>query len=115
LSAFLWGPVAIAWFVVTHLFGTFMSINPVCAAAAGWLMLGQALSIQELIGIGIIVLSNVVASRRVTSPAKGRRSVRAEIAVRFDGGTHSGPAVGPYRCRDALLGKALAKPSVIDA
>lgn len=103
LSAFLWGPIAIAWFV-THppsyaalglalacgilasavpyaadlitlrrvpaaLFGTFMSVNPVCAAAAGWLMLGQALSIQELIGIGIIVLSNAVASR----PAKGSK------------------------------------------
>jgi inner membrane transporter RhtA len=52
--------------VPAALFGTFMSINPVWAAAMGWVILGQALSIQELIGIGIIVLSNVVASR----PAK---------------------------------------------
>ena len=105
LSAILWGPIAIIWFI-THppsypaiglalvcgilasavpyaadiitlrrvsavLFGTFMSMNPVWAAAAGWGILGQALSIQEVTGIGVIVLSNVVVSRSGTTPRKG--------------------------------------------
>ncbi|WP_258062031.1 EamA family transporter [Arthrobacter sp. ZGTC412] len=49
--------------VPTALFGTFMSINPVWAAAAGWVILGQSLDAGELAGIGVIVLSNVLVSR----------------------------------------------------
>jgi inner membrane transporter RhtA len=49
--------------VPAALFGTFMSINPVWAAAAGWIILGQALDARELAGIGVIVLSNVLVSR----------------------------------------------------
>lgn len=105
LSALLWGPIAVIWFI-THppsypalglalacgvlasavpyvadiitlrrvpavLFGTFMSINPVWAAAAGWVMLGQALSVQEITGMGVIVFSNVVVSRSADPPGKG--------------------------------------------
>lgn len=49
--------------VPAGLFGTFMSINPVWAAAAGWIILGQSLDARELAGIGVIVLSNVLVSR----------------------------------------------------
>ena len=48
--------------VPAGLFGTFMSINPVWAAAAGWIILGQSLDARELAGIGVIVLSNVLVS-----------------------------------------------------
>ncbi|MFF1253923.1 DMT family transporter [Pseudarthrobacter sp. NPDC058329] len=49
--------------VPAAVFGTFMSINPVWAAAAGWVILGQSLDAGELAGIGVIVLSNVLVSR----------------------------------------------------
>jgi inner membrane transporter RhtA len=48
--------------VPAQMFGTFTSINPVCAALAGWLLLHQALDLNEWIGIGLIVISNVVVS-----------------------------------------------------
>ncbi|MEV7648539.1 EamA family transporter [Arthrobacter sp. NPDC089319] len=50
--------------VPTPLFGTFTSINPVWAALTGWLVLHQALRLNEWVGIGLIVVSNVVASAR---------------------------------------------------
>jgi inner membrane transporter RhtA len=49
--------------VPAGLFGTFMSINPVWAALAGWVILGQSLDARELAGIGVIVLTNVLVSR----------------------------------------------------
>ena len=49
--------------VPAGLFGTFMSVNPVWAAAAGWIILGQSLDAREVAGIGVIVLSNVLVSR----------------------------------------------------
>lgn len=48
--------------VPAALFGTFMSINPVWGAAAGWVVLGQSLGVLQLAGIGVIVLSNVLVS-----------------------------------------------------
>ena len=50
--------------VPAQMFGTFTSINPVWAALAGWLLLHQALDLNEWIGIGLIVLSNVAVSAR---------------------------------------------------
>jgi len=55
--------------VPAHVFGTFTSINPVWAALAGWLLLGQALAMNEWLGIGLIVLSNVVVSSRGLRPS----------------------------------------------
>jgi inner membrane transporter RhtA len=50
--------------VPAQMFGTFTSINPVWAALAGWLVLHQALDLNEWIGIGLIVTSNVAISAR---------------------------------------------------
>lgn len=50
--------------VPAQMFGTFTSINPVWAALAGWLFLHQGLHLHEWMGIGLIVVSNVVVSTR---------------------------------------------------
>jgi inner membrane transporter RhtA len=61
--------------VPAHLFGTFTSINPVLAALAGWVLLHHALDLNEWIGVGLIVLSNVAVSARglITRRADGAR------------------------------------------
>jgi inner membrane transporter RhtA len=61
--------------VPAQVFGTFTSINPVWAALAGWLVLHQALDLNEWIGIGLIVTSNVVVSAGALTSSK--REVRA--------------------------------------
>ncbi|WP_225873810.1 EamA family transporter [Zafaria cholistanensis] len=72
--------------VSASLFGIFMSISPVWAAAAGWVMLGQTLNVQELAGIGIIVLSNVVVSvRPILGRPSHRRSWLSHKGQRSDG------------------------------
>ncbi|MCT7657377.1 EamA family transporter [Mycobacterium sp. CPCC 205710] len=48
--------------VPNHVFGTFTSVNPIWAALAGWLVLHQALGVNEWVGIGLIVVSNVLVS-----------------------------------------------------
>lgn len=48
--------------IPAQMFGTFTSANPVWAALAGWVILGQTLAIHEWVGMGIIVISNVVIS-----------------------------------------------------
>lgn len=48
--------------VPAHLFGTFTSVNPVWAALAGWAVLHEALHANEWIGMGLIVLGNVLVS-----------------------------------------------------
>ncbi|MHA2788375.1 EamA family transporter [Corynebacterium sp. S7] len=48
--------------VPARIFGTFTSINPVWAALAGWLVLGQALNWHEVIGIALIVAGNTIVS-----------------------------------------------------
>jgi len=50
--------------VPAHMFGTFTSVNPVWAALAGWFLLHQALDVNEWLGIGLIVISNVLVSAR---------------------------------------------------
>ncbi|ALG15061.1 hypothetical protein AOZ06_25670 [Kibdelosporangium phytohabitans] len=58
--------------VPAPMFSTFTSINPVWAALAGWLLLHQALHLNEWIGIGLIVVSNVAVSARGFTSAEGR-------------------------------------------
>ncbi|WP_246230759.1 EamA family transporter [Mycolicibacterium sediminis] len=48
--------------VPTHVFGIFASMNPVCAAVAGTVVLGQIPSIPEWAGIAMIVGSNVLVT-----------------------------------------------------
>ena len=56
------------------MFGTFTSINPVWAALSGWLLLGQALDLDEWVGIGLIVLSNAgVSARGLAAPRRQAR------------------------------------------
>ncbi|MGO9903022.1 MAG: EamA family transporter [Solirubrobacteraceae bacterium] len=50
--------------IATNVFGTLMSLEPAMAALAGLLVLGQTLSGRELIGIGLVVVASVGASRR---------------------------------------------------
>ncbi len=45
-------------------FSTLSSFHPVAAAFAGWILLGQALALNEWIGIGLIVASNALVSVR---------------------------------------------------
>ena len=56
--------------VPAQMFGTFTSINPIWAALAGWVLLHQALALNEWLGIGLIVLSNVVVSARGFASSK---------------------------------------------
>jgi inner membrane transporter RhtA len=61
--------------VPAHIFGTFTSINPIWAALAGWLLLQQPLHVHEWIGIGLIVISNVVvSSAQLRSRAERRKN-----------------------------------------
>ena len=46
--------------VPARFFGVFMSVNPVYAAAAGWVVLGQGLAWSSWLAIGLIVAANVV-------------------------------------------------------
>lgn len=50
--------------IPASMFGTFTSVNPVWAALSGWFILHQTLSIDEWIGIGLIVACNVAVSAR---------------------------------------------------
>ena len=63
--------------VPAQMFGSFTSINPVWAALTGWLLLGQALDLNEWIGIGLIVISNVAVS------ARGFTSSEQQVRVRW--------------------------------
>ena len=57
--------------VPAHMYGSFTSINPVWAALAGWLVLGQALDLNQWLGIGLIVASNVAVSLLSSSAVRG--------------------------------------------
>ncbi len=48
--------------IPASVFGTLTSINPVWAALAGWLMLHQTLEIHEVIGILLVITSNVLVT-----------------------------------------------------
>ena len=47
--------------VPQRFFGVFMSVNPVIAAVAGIVLLGQVLDVHEWIGIAVVVTANAVA------------------------------------------------------
>ena len=49
-------------FIPQRFFGVFMSVNPVLAALAGMLLLGQKLALHEWLGITIVVTANVFAT-----------------------------------------------------
>lgn len=49
-------------FVPQRLFGVFMSVNPVFAALAGLVILGQHLAIHEWAGILVVVVANVITT-----------------------------------------------------
>jgi inner membrane transporter RhtA len=67
--------------VPVQMFGTFTSINPVWAALAGWVLLHQALDLNEWIGMGLIVISNAVVSARgfTSSKRQGRAAAPRDI------------------------------------
>ena len=50
--------------IATNVFGIFMSLEPAMAALAGFLVVGQGLSVRELGGIALVVIASVGASRR---------------------------------------------------
>jgi inner membrane transporter RhtA len=56
--------------VPAQMFGTFTSINPVWAALAGWLVLHQTLDLNQWVGIGLIVISNVAISARAFTSSR---------------------------------------------
>ncbi|WP_454166016.1 EamA family transporter [Gordonia iterans] len=60
------------------LFGTVTSVSPVWAALAGWLLLHQALDVNEWIGIGLIVAGNVVVSARGVRTGLAGKAERVE-------------------------------------
>ncbi|TKA10299.1 EamA family transporter [Actinacidiphila oryziradicis] len=47
--------------VQAHAFGLFMSVNPILAAVAGWIILGQNLGWIEWAGVGAIVAANALS------------------------------------------------------
>jgi inner membrane transporter RhtA len=53
--------------ISTGVFGVLMSIEPAMAALAGFLVLGQGLGVREVIGIGLVVVASVGASRRASA------------------------------------------------
>jgi inner membrane transporter RhtA len=52
----------------TSVFGVLMSLEPGMAAIAGAIVLGQALSVRALVGIGLVVVASVGASRQSSEP-----------------------------------------------
>ncbi|HWD66037.1 MAG TPA: EamA family transporter [Solirubrobacteraceae bacterium] len=57
--------------IATRVFGVLMSIEPAMAALAGFVVLGQALSAREAIGIALVVVASAgasLASRRAAPP-----------------------------------------------
>ncbi len=49
--------------IAAHVFGVLMSLEPAVAALAGFLVLGQALGERALLGIALVVIASVGASR----------------------------------------------------
>ena len=59
--------------VPAQFFGVFMSVNPVLAALAGIVILGQVLNLREWVGIGVVIAANAIAT---TATARRRGSRR---------------------------------------
>jgi inner membrane transporter RhtA len=54
--------------IAPHVFGILMSLEPAVAALAGFIVLGQGLTTRALLGITLVVIASIGASRGV-SPA----------------------------------------------
>ena len=52
-----------------QLFGILMSLEPAMGAAAGFLFLGQQLSLRDVIAIGLVIVASAGATRTAASPA----------------------------------------------
>jgi inner membrane transporter RhtA len=52
-----------------QVFGILMSLEPAMGAAAGFLFLGQLLSLRDVIAIGLVILASVGATRTASLPA----------------------------------------------
>jgi inner membrane transporter RhtA len=48
--------------IATNVFGVLMSLEPAMAAFAGFVVIGQGLSVREVIGIALVVVASVGAS-----------------------------------------------------
>jgi inner membrane transporter RhtA len=58
--------------IATHVFGVLMSLEPAVAALAGFIVLGQGLSVRELGGMALVVAASIgasLAARRGLTPA----------------------------------------------
>jgi inner membrane transporter RhtA len=65
--------------VPARFFGIFMSVNPVLAALAGVIILRQVPSLHEAVGIGIVVVANIIAVGTIR-PSRTRRTSRLTSA-----------------------------------
>ena len=52
-----------------QLFGILMSLEPAMGAAAGFLLLGQQLSLRDVVAIGLVIAASAGATRTAASPA----------------------------------------------
>ena len=50
--------------IPAHVFGVLMSLEPAMAALAGWIVLGQQLSLRDVLGIVLVVAASAGVSRR---------------------------------------------------
>jgi inner membrane transporter RhtA len=55
--------------IATNVFGVLMSLEPAMAALAGFIVVGQGLSARELVGIGLVVVASLGASRTIRKPS----------------------------------------------
>jgi inner membrane transporter RhtA len=51
--------------IAPPVFGVLMSLEPAMAALAGLIVLGQSLDLRSILGIGLVVVASIGASRRV--------------------------------------------------
>jgi inner membrane transporter RhtA len=54
--------------IATSVFGVLMSLEPAMAALAGFLVLGQGLSARAIVGIALVVMASIGASRWSIGP-----------------------------------------------
>ncbi|MFG2894713.1 DMT family transporter [Streptomyces sp. NPDC048248] len=93
--------------VPAHFFGTFMSVNPVFAALAGMLVLGQRLDLASWLAIAAIVTANTVAvgfAARHPKEATAGRAGQERAAQTADltlPDPVSDPGAGPLRTEAA--------------
>lgn len=55
--------------IATSVFGVLMSLEPAVAALAGFVVLGQALSAREAVGVALVMAASIGASRRARAMA----------------------------------------------